>query len=192
MEYFNLRYEVNPNHPTYKSDGYDYTQPFPNVRLAYKFNDRNKLSLFYNRRVDRPNEVDIRIFPKYDDAEIIKVGNPALGAQFTNTFELGYKTSLNRGYFYSALYHRQADGTITRIASTVPGMQHAHLCHFPERGPQLQHGRRNGADAGNLQSPFVQPEPQRLPQSDRCLHRAEQYPVPILFRPISRKFFRAT
>ena len=121
MEYFNLRYEVDPNHPTYKSDGYDYTQPFPNVRLAYKFNDQNKLSLFYNRRVDRPNEVDIRIFPKYDDAEIIKVGNPALGAQFTNTFELGYKTSLNRGYLYSALYHRQAEGTITRIASTVPG-----------------------------------------------------------------------
>ncbi len=121
VEYFKLRYAVDPNHPTYKSDGYSYTQPFPNVRLAYKFNDRYKLSLFYNRRVDRPNEVDIRIFPKYDDAEIIKVGNPALGAQFTNTFELGFKAGLNKGYLYSALYHRQADGTITRISSTVPG-----------------------------------------------------------------------
>ncbi len=121
LEYIRLRYEVNPTHPTYKSDGYTYTQPFPNIRLSYKFDDRNKLSLFFNRRVDRPNEVDIRIFPKYDDAEIIKVGNPALGPQFTNTFELGYKTSLNQGYLYTALYHRQADGTITRIANTVPG-----------------------------------------------------------------------
>ncbi len=60
-----LQYKVNPNHNTYKSDGYNYTQPFPNVRLAYKINDQNKISLFYNRRVDRPNEVDIRIFPKY-------------------------------------------------------------------------------------------------------------------------------
>jgi outer membrane receptor protein involved in Fe transport len=121
VEYFKLRYVVDPNHPTYKSDGYSYTQPFPNLRLAYKFNDRYKLSLFYNRRVDRPNEVDIRIFPKYDDAEIIKVGNPALGAQFTNTYELGFKAGLSKGYFYTALYHRQIDGTITRIASTVPG-----------------------------------------------------------------------
>ena len=120
VEYVDLQYKVNPNHNTYKSDGYNYTQPFPNVRLAYKLNDQNKISLFYNRRVDRPNEVDIRIFPKYDDAEIIKVGNPALRPQFTNSYELGYKTNLKKGYFYSALYRRSTQGTITRIATQVP------------------------------------------------------------------------
>ena len=121
VEYVKIQYDVNPNHSTYKSDGYNYTQPFPNMRLAYKLNDNNKLSIFYNRRVDRPNEVDIRIFPKYDDAEIIKVGNPALRPQFTNSVELGYKNTWNSGYFYSALYHRFANGTITRISSIVPG-----------------------------------------------------------------------
>lgn len=120
VEYVNLQYKVNPNHNTYKSDGYNYTQPFPNVRVAYKINDQNKISLFYNRRVDRPNEVDIRIFPKYDDAEIIKVGNPALRPQFTNSYELGYKATLKKGYFYGALYHRSTQGTITRIATQVP------------------------------------------------------------------------
>ena len=120
LEYVKIQYDVNPNHNTYKSDGYNYTQPFPNGRLAYKINDRNKISIFYNRRVDRPNEVDIRIFPKYDDSEIIKVGNPALRPQFTNSFELGYKTSWNNGYFYSAAYHRFAEGTITRISSITP------------------------------------------------------------------------
>lgn len=120
LEYVKIQYDVNPNHNTYKSDGYNYTQPFPNARLAYKINDRNKISFFYNRRVDRPNEVDIRIFPKYDDAEIIKVGNPALRPQFTNSFELGYKTSWDKGYLYSAAYHRFADGTITRISSIAP------------------------------------------------------------------------
>ena len=121
VEYVQVDYLVNPNHPTYKSNGYNYTQPFPNVRFAYKVNDNNKLSLFYNRRVDRPNEVDIRIFPKYDDAEIIKVGNPTLRPQFTNLFELGYKGNWKTGYFYSAAFHKIADNTITRIASVVPG-----------------------------------------------------------------------
>lgn len=121
LEYVKIQYDVNPNHPTYKSDGYNYTQPFPNFRLAYKLDDRNKFSVFYNRRVDRPNEVDIRIFPKYDDAEIIKVGNPALRPQFTNSVELGYKHNWDNGYLYSALYHRFANGTITRISSIVPG-----------------------------------------------------------------------
>lgn len=120
LEYVKIQYDVNPNHPTYKSDGYNYTQPFPNFRLAYKIDDRNKFSVFYNRRVDRPNEVDIRIFPKYDDAEIIKVGNPALRPQFTNSIELGYKHNWDNGYLYAALYHRFAAGTITRISSIVP------------------------------------------------------------------------
>lgn len=120
LEYVDLEYEVDPNHPTYETDGYSYLEPFPNIRLGYKINVNNKLSLFYNRRVDRPNEVDIRIFPKYDDAEIIKVGNPALRPQFTNLLELGYKKKLEKGYFYSAFYHRFADATITRISTTVP------------------------------------------------------------------------
>lgn len=119
-EYVNLKYEVNPDHPTYKSNGYNYSQPFPNVRLAYKINENQKISAFFNRRVDRPNEVDIRIFPKYDDAEIIKVGNPELKPQFTNTLELGYKSKWSKNTFYVALYHRFANGTITRISSVVP------------------------------------------------------------------------
>lgn len=120
-EYVNIDYAVNPNHNTYKSSGYDYAQPFPNIRLGYKLSDHHKFSLFYNRRVDRPNEVDIRIFPKYDDAEIIKVGNPALRPQFTNSIELGYKASWDRGYIYAGLYHRFANATITRISCIVPG-----------------------------------------------------------------------
>lgn len=120
-EYVDLRYTVTPTHPTYRSDGYQYSQPFPSLRLAYKFVGNHRLSFFYNRRVDRPNEVDIRIFPKYDDAEVIKVGNPALKPQFTSSFELGYKTTWQKGYFYSALYYKEVQGTITRIGSIVPG-----------------------------------------------------------------------
>lgn len=121
LEYVHLQYDVNPNHPTYKSDGYDYTQPFPSLRFGYKLNDKNKLTFFYNRRVDRPNEVDIRIFPKYDDAEIIKVGNPALRPQFTNAIEAGYKKTLEKGYYTASVYYRIVNGTISRIATTEPG-----------------------------------------------------------------------
>lgn len=121
FERVHLDYDVNPNHNTYKSDGYRYFQPFPNVRAAYKFDERRKLSLFFNRRVDRPNEVDIRIFPKYDEPELIKVGNPALQPQYSTSAELGYKTNWSNGSLYAAAYHRIVDGTITRIATQAPG-----------------------------------------------------------------------
>lgn len=121
VEYVGVQYDVNPEHNTYKSDRYHYIQPFPNMRLAYKINDNNRFSFFYNRRVDRANEVDIRIFPKYDDAEMIKVGNPGLRPQFTNTVELAYKRNRSKGFLYASFYHKIMDATITRIASVVPG-----------------------------------------------------------------------
>lgn len=121
VEYVGLTYEVDPNHNTYSSDGYDYFQPFPNTRITWNLNGRNKLSAFFNRRVDRPDEGDLRIFPKYDDAEIIKVGNPAISPQFTNSVELGYRNAWENGYYYAAAYHRNSDGTITRIATSVAG-----------------------------------------------------------------------
>ena len=121
MEGVRVAYDVNPDHPVYRSDGYRYAQPFPNVRLAWKFDDARKLSLFVTRRVDRPNEVDIRIFPKYDEPELIKVGNPALRPQFATNAELGYRTTWARGSVYAAAFHRLVDGTITRIATQAPG-----------------------------------------------------------------------
>jgi outer membrane receptor protein involved in Fe transport len=121
LESVDLDYEVNPNHNTYKSDGYRYVRPFPTVRAAWKLDEFNKLSLFFNRRVDRPNEVDIRIFPKYDEPELIKVGNPALQPQYSTAAEVGYKSSWSRGSVYAGAYHRVVDGTITRIATQAPG-----------------------------------------------------------------------
>ncbi|RZK57968.1 MAG: TonB-dependent receptor, partial [Pedobacter sp.] len=95
--------------------------PGPNLRFAYKIDDKNKLSVFFNRRVDRPNEVDIRIFPKYDEPELLKVGNPTLRPQFTNTIELGYRLNWKNGNVYSSFYHKMIEATITRIATQVPG-----------------------------------------------------------------------
>ncbi|MES3035620.1 MAG: TonB-dependent receptor [Gemmatimonadota bacterium] len=121
LEGIRLAYDVNPDHNTYRSDGYRYLQAFPNVRAAWKFDDAHKLSLFVNRRVDRPNEVDIRIFPKYDEPELIKVGNPGLQPQFSTAMELGYKAAWTTGSVYAAAFHQLVDGTITRITTQVPG-----------------------------------------------------------------------
>ncbi|MCC5931312.1 MAG: TonB-dependent receptor [Cyclobacteriaceae bacterium] len=120
VEYAMLDYEVIPGHNTYQSDGYTYFQPFPNMRLAYNLDKNNKISLFFNRRVDRPDEQDLRIFPKYDDPEILKTGNPTLRPQFTQSLEFGYRTSWKSGYLYTAFYGRQTTDVITRIITRIP------------------------------------------------------------------------
>lgn len=121
LEFAKVSYTVRPGHPVYKSGSYTYIQPFPTFRIAHKINDQHKLYLYGSRRVDRPNEVDIRVFPKYDDAEIIKVGNPYLKPQFTEILEFGYSGKQKKYSYSLAAYGRLSDATITRISTVVPG-----------------------------------------------------------------------
>ena len=97
------------------SDAYDYFGVFPNVKLTYSVTGANRLIAAYNRRVDRPGEPELRIFPKYDDPEILKVGNPFLRPQFTNAFEVGFSRSWSRGSATAALYHRDISDSFLRI-----------------------------------------------------------------------------
>lgn len=113
-EYTSVRYEFAPNQ-YFTENKYDYFSLFPNVRLTLKANKSNKVSLFYNRRVDRPGEDILRIFPKYDDPELLKIGNPLLKPQFTQNFELAHKYLWENGSFYTSLYHKIIDDYYTRI-----------------------------------------------------------------------------
>lgn len=121
LEYVKVDYLVDPNHAVYESAGFDYFEPFPSVRASYYLNDNSNFSFFYNRRVDRPEERNLRAFPTYADPEILSIGNPTLIPQFTQTLEGGYKQSFDKGYFYGAIYHRASRNILTRIITEVPG-----------------------------------------------------------------------
>lgn len=113
-EYTSVTYKFAPN-PYFSEDHYDYFSLFPNIRLTFKINKSNKISVFYNRRVDRPGEDILRIFPKYDDPELLKIGNPSLRPQFTRNVELAHKLLWQSGSFFTSLYHKQIDDYYTRI-----------------------------------------------------------------------------
>ena len=109
-------YDLDPVNAYYpNNDKYDYFELFPSVRLTYKLNNNNKISVFYNRRVDRPGEPELRVFPKYDDPELLKVGNPYLRPQFTDAFEIAHKYSWDSGSLFSAVYHRIIQDQYQRI-----------------------------------------------------------------------------
>jgi outer membrane receptor protein involved in Fe transport len=113
-EYTSVKYEFAPNQ-YFTENQYDYFSLFPNVRLTFKANRSNKISIFHNRRIDRPGEDILRIFPKYDDPELLKIGNPRLRPQFTQNLELAHKYLWQTGSFYTSLYHKIIDDYYTRI-----------------------------------------------------------------------------
>ena len=113
-EYVTVEYSFAPN-VYFHNNKYDYFDLFPNIRLTYKINPYNKLSLFYNRRIDRPWEDVLRIFPKYDDPVMLKIGNPGLRPQYTQSVEAAYKGFWNTGSFFAAAYFKNIDAYYTRI-----------------------------------------------------------------------------
>ena len=109
-------YDLDPANIYYPTnDEYDYFRLFPSLRFTYKLNDNNKISAFYNRRVDRPGEPELRVFPKFDDPELLKVGNPYLRPQFTDAFEVAHRYSWDTGSLFSAVYHRIIQDQYERI-----------------------------------------------------------------------------
>jgi hypothetical protein len=82
-EQTNVFYDLSPENIYYsQNDSYKYFNLYPNIRITYKINSNNSLSGYINKRVDRPGEPELRVFPKYDDPELLKVGNPYLRPQF--------------------------------------------------------------------------------------------------------------
>ncbi|WP_020529117.1 TonB-dependent receptor domain-containing protein [Flexithrix dorotheae] len=117
-EHVDVFYDLDPENIYYdQNDAYDYFRLYPNVRLTYIFNENHNISVFYNNRVDRPGEPNLRVFPKYDDPELMKVGNPYLRPQFTQTFEIAAKKDWSTGYAYFSGYHRIIDDPFTRVYS---------------------------------------------------------------------------
>ncbi|APQ17274.1 TonB-dependent receptor domain-containing protein [Maribacter hydrothermalis] len=117
-EQTNVFYDLDPANTYYpNNDKYDYFELFPSARFTYKLNENNKLSAFYNRRIDRPGEPELRVFPKYDDPELLKVGNPYLRPQFTDAFEIAHKYSWSNGSLFSSVYHRIIQDQYMRVYS---------------------------------------------------------------------------
>jgi outer membrane receptor protein involved in Fe transport len=115
-EHTEVTYAVAPENIYYdRNDAYDYFELFPNARATYRLTAANRLVAAYNRRVDRPTEADLRIFPKYDDPELLKVGNPFLRPQFTHALELGFARSWTNGSATASLYHRDITDAYSRV-----------------------------------------------------------------------------
>lgn len=116
LEQTYFEYNIDPANIYYPDNSkHDYLSLFPNIRTTLKFSDKDKLSLFFNRRIDRPGEFELRPFPKYDDPEILKTGNPFLKPQFTQTYEVAYKHILKDGAINASVFYRDIEDIFARV-----------------------------------------------------------------------------
>lgn len=89
---------------------------FPTVHTSYKLNENNELMASYSRRINRPSGRDLDPNPNYYNRYTIRIGNPALEPEYTNSYELGAMRRFGerRSYFSLDAFHRVTDNKIER------------------------------------------------------------------------------
>ncbi|MET6997739.1 TonB-dependent receptor family protein [Chitinophaga defluvii] len=116
LEQFLANYRVDPSNPVYRSNSYDFLKPYPSVRYTKILPANNRLSVYYNYRINRPVLSDLRPYPKYDDPVNLKTGNPNLRPEFVHAVEIAWQKTFANSSITTSLYHKIREHIISPIA----------------------------------------------------------------------------
>ncbi|MDR7208903.1 TonB-dependent receptor family protein [Flavobacterium piscis] len=93
----------------------DYITLYPSAYLTYNLNEKNTFQLSYSRRVDRPSLEQTKPIREFATPLVTSLGNPELRPQFTNSVELNYTKTLEKGSFTAGVFVRSINDQISRI-----------------------------------------------------------------------------
>lgn len=114
-----LRFEsydvaANLNHGETKFDD-DYITLYPSAYFTYNLNEKNTLQFSYSRRVDRPSLEQTKPIREFSTPLVTSYGNPELRPQFTNSVEVNYTKTLEKGSITGGVFVRSINDQISRI-----------------------------------------------------------------------------
>jgi outer membrane receptor protein involved in Fe transport len=113
MEYTDRLITQNVLNENYIVNRFDY---FPTIHVSRKITESQQVQASYSRRIDRPREYFLDPFPNFSDQQTMRMGNPELEPEYTDSYELNYQLSLKKGSFISLeTYYRQTNNLINRI-----------------------------------------------------------------------------
>ena len=93
----------------------NYYSWFPSVFLGLDINETDKLNLSYSRRLRRPRSWFINPFPSRSSNTNLFQGNPDLDPTFTNSFDLGYLSRINKVMLSSSIYYNKSNKVFTFV-----------------------------------------------------------------------------
>ncbi|TYA71817.1 outer membrane beta-barrel family protein [Seonamhaeicola marinus] len=110
---------------------------FPTVNLNYEFNEKQSVSIGYNRRIRRPRGFMLNPFPSRSSVTNVFQGNPGLIPSYASTFEIGYLNRVDKFTISSSIYYSHADDVITFVSRRTGESVEVDGEEFPviERGP---------------------------------------------------------
>ena len=116
-EYTNRLIKSAEGNPGSKINRFDL---FPTIHLSQKINDKNSVMASYSRRIDRPGGWELGPNPMYISSTFIRVGNPALEPEYTDSYEISYQTRFSKSFVSLEGYYRTTKNKISRIQEMDP------------------------------------------------------------------------
>ncbi len=88
---------------------------YPSTFVTYNPSEKNQFQIGYSRRVDRPSIEQVTPIQEWNSPLSIAVGNRNLVPQFTNSFELNYTRTLEKGSINLGAFYRKTSNIIGRV-----------------------------------------------------------------------------
>jgi outer membrane receptor protein involved in Fe transport len=95
-------------------DQWDY---FPTLHLSRQFAVGHQAMASYTRRIERPGGGELEPFLTWTDAYNVSIGNPALKAEYIDSYELGYQANFGKSLWSIETYYRKAHNKIEDVRS---------------------------------------------------------------------------
>ena len=92
----------------------DYTQVYPSAFVTYNPSEKNSYQFSFSRRVDRPGVGQVNPIPEFNTPLISQFGNQELEPQFTNSLEVNYTRSLEKGSITAGVFYRLIEDEINQ------------------------------------------------------------------------------
>lgn len=93
----------------------NYLGLFPTVNLIYELNERENITLGYNRRINRPRGWFINPFPSRASRTNVFQGNPNLNPAYASAFDLGYLKRWDKLTLTSSIYYQYETDAFERV-----------------------------------------------------------------------------
>ena len=88
---------------------------FPTLHTSFDISENYELMASYSRRIDRPSGRDLDPTPTYYNRYTVRIGNPDLEPEYTDSYDLGLMRKFGRSYISLEAFHRVTKNKIERI-----------------------------------------------------------------------------
>lgn len=97
---------------SYIVNSFDY---FPTLHISRPIGKTHQVQASYSRRIRRPRSWYLDPFPNYSDPLNIRIGNPELEPEYTDSYELNYQKKFKTSFVALEAYYRETNNKINRV-----------------------------------------------------------------------------